>query len=1373
VEISSSSAAEMPEAERRPLAYHSTVRFEVLGPTRVVATAGAGAAAGRPDAPLVLGGPKQRLVLALLLAHPNTVVSLDRLVDGLWGDDPPDSARHTVQSYVSELRKLLGPVIERVGAGYRVQVDRRTLDVLEFEALIADGRAAAAVDPVSGADALEAALALWRGRPFDDLAPHDTLHAESARLEELRLVAIEGFMDARLGAGRQADVVVELDRLTREHPYREELRALHMIALYRSGRQADALRAYRTTSDVLGEELGILPSPRLRRLEEQILLQDPDLDAPLASGSPGGTDRWVENPYLGLRSFREVDHARFFGQEQLVDRLVARVAGASGFTALVGPSGSGKSSAVQAGLIPRLRRDHPDVVIALMQPGVRPLAALATALAEVSPAADESVSHRDIAATLGQPGGLAISAQELLRGDRRRLLLVVVDQFEELFTMVDEIEARTFLDVITTGVRTGRDAVRVVVTLRADFYDRPLAQPTFGQLFADNVVSVVALGPEQLESAATLPARQLDIEVEPRLVGRLIADVAGQPNALPLFQYALTELFDARSSGTLDLATYERIGGVRKAVARRAESLYAQLNATEQEAARQLFLRIATVSDDIVGRRRVPASELVSLDLDLAALGNVIDAFSRYRLLALDRDPTSGSPTVEVAHEALLSEWHRLRGWIDQHRDDLAKQATFIAAVDEWETADRDPGYLLQGKRLDAYETWASNTQLRMTATEHDFLTAGVAARDADVAEHERREQHRLRLQRRSRRQLVVMFVAVAVIAGAVAYPIINRPGDPGRIVAALDTRRNASARDELVARGVEQAGDDFGFEVDVVEPPYTDVEYEMREAVAGAKLVFGKLAMVPVLLGLAGEFPDTTFVLVDWRDVPMPNVVGLTFASEQGSFLVGAAAALESTTGKVGYIGANDAPLTETFRAGFEQGVAAADPEVEVVSSVLFESMVELGHDDAVLAYETAVDLFDQGVDVIFVAAGRSGTGVIQAAADLSTADRKLWAIGVDNDQHFDISADQQEHLLTSMYKRFDAGIRSAAEAIEAGTLAEGPWPVGVADDAVGYTNSGGHLDPSTVTRLEELRAGLADGSVVVDPTPDVPAIHDPEGQLVRVDVATGSTTPLGVQPTRVDEFAMSPDGTRVATRLCCDGRVRVAEFDDFADTGGAGADAIPARDGWDHFGPAWSPDGDRLVVQEGRPGDFYQTGHLVVHDLRTGATTAIADYDDRFSELWWLAPEFSADGQRVLFHLARDPGGSTPFDVWAVPITGGEPELVARDAAFPVPLGDGRVAVVSGVRSLFGEGEGESSISIVDDAGGVRELITAAGPVWGLRASPDGTRLAYFESDPSGDGSIVSVVDISGGDSTFMTHADEMDWLDDDTLVVSIADE
>jgi basic membrane lipoprotein Med (substrate-binding protein (PBP1-ABC) superfamily)/DNA-binding SARP family transcriptional activator len=1332
------------------------VRFEVLGPTRVVAAVGT-RGADDIDAARALGGPKQRLVLAVLLAEPNRVVSVDRLVDGLWGDDPPESARHTIQSYVSELRKLLGPAIESAGAGYRVRVDRDSLDTLDFETGVAEGRSRAETDPDGAADEIEEALGLWRGAPFDDLGTQPALQAESARLEELHLVAIETLMAIRLAAGRHSEVIAELERLTRDHPYREEFRALHMVALYRCGRQAEALRAFRVTRDVLAEELGIMPSPRLRRLEEQILLQDPDLDPPAGAASRAESDRWVENPYLGLRPFREADHGRFFGQELLVDRLVARATGDATFTAVVGPSGSGKSSVVQAGLIPRLRRDHPGVAIVLMQPGAQPFRALGAALGEVS-----GVATHEVMSMLGRPDGLACCARELLRGGLDRLV-VVIDQFEELFTMVDDTDARKFLDLLAHGVRDETNVVHVVATLRADFYDRPLAEPRFGRLFADNVVTVVALGPDELESAATLPARQLDIEVEPRLVGRLVADVAGQPNALPLFQYALTELFDARRGPVLDLATYERIGGVRKAVARRAESLYGQLDAVEQDAARQLLLRIVTVSRDLVGRRRVPASELVSLDIDLVALRNVIESFSRYRLLALDRDPATGSPTVEVAHEALLFEWHRLREWIDRHRDDLSRQATFLVAVNEWESSGRDPGYLLHGSRLDDYRSWAASTELRLTAAEQDFLTAAVAASESDAADEAQREEQRLRLQRRSRRQLAGLFVATAVLAGVIASLIITRSGEPDRIVAALEQRQDESVFDALIARGAEQTADEFGFDVDVVQPPYTDIVADVRDAVDGASLVFGSTRMNFVLVDIADEFPDTTFALLDTADAPLPNTVGVSFAHEQGSYLVGAAAALQSRTGKVGYIGANATPLIEAFRAGFERGATAADPDVEVVSEHLFRTAEPVGYVDQPIAHEVAIEMFEQGVDVIFVAAGGSGMGVIEAASELSTNARPLWAIGVDSDQYYDISTDQREHLLTSMYKRMEAGIRAVVDAHEAGTLpASGTLVVGAAEGAVGYTDTGGHLDDATVAKLEDLRARIIDGTIVVDPLPAVPAELDAGMSLSLLDLDTGSTTPLPERSTRIDDFSVSPDRTMLAGGPCCflDDRITVTSID-----GGTTRTLTPTP-GRSHYGASWSPDGEQLAVQD-RLSIGVNVGRLLIADVNTAATTTIADFEHDERGWWWMAPAFSSDGERVLFQLARDAGDDSPFDVWSVSVAGGQPELVVRDAAFPLPLADGSIAVVSGLRGLFDQ-EGRT-ISIVDAQGEIRKLIPTESAVWQPRLSPDGTRLAFVEDDPEGDGGRIRVVDIATGESSIATRGDVVDWLDDDTLVVA----
>jgi len=1335
------------------------VRFEVLGSMRVLAAVESGTRVGATTE-VVLGGPKQRFVLARLLAEPDRVVSMDRLVDGLWGDDPPETARHTVQAYISELRKALGSLVERDGAGYRIRVGRDTLDTLDFEARVAEARTHAESDSGGAAAELETALGLWRGPAFDDFPEQMVLQVEAARLEELRLAAVEELMQARLSAGQLAGVIVELERLTRDHPYREELRALHMIALYRSGRQADALRAYQATRDVLGEELGILPSPRLRRLEEQILLQDPDLDpTPVRSDLDPPSNRWLDNPYLGLRAFREADHARFFGQDQLVERLVGRVIGEARFTALVGPSGSGKSSAVQAGLVPSLRRGHPEVLVAQMQPGTQPYAALDAALGQLP-----GVDQRSLTQLLADGRGGLLECVSTLLGDGSTRLLLVVDQFEELFTMVDHAEARRFLALLATAADDREGRVHVLVTLRADFYDRPLADPRLGQLFADNVVSVVALGPDQLEAAATLPARQLDIAVEPRLVARLIADVAGQPNALPLFQYAMTEVFDARDGPVLDLATYERIGGVRKAVARRAESLYGQLDPAEQDAARQLFLRIVTVSGDIVGRRRAPASELVSLDIDVIALRSAIDVFARYRLLALDRDPVTGSPTVEVAHEALLVEWHRLRDWIDEHRDDLAKQASFVVAVNEWEAAGRDPGYLLTGTRLDDYQRWVTTTGLRFTATEHDFIDAAVAAREAEVADGLQREDAQSRLRRRSHRQLLLLFATIAVLAALISYPLLTTSPARDTIAVALSGRRADSTFNELVARGVESAAAESGLDAVILEPPYTDLDGDLRRlADGGPALMFGAVAMHQQMLAIAGDYPNTTFALIDSNVAsPATNVVAVNFAVEQGSFLVGAAAALESATGKLGYIGANSQPFIEAFRAGFEQGAVAADPDVEIVSRLISPRRTsgldsESGFADPEGAREIATALYDDGVDVIFVAAGESYRGVIEAATELSGSGRQLWVIGVDSDTQYDITDVQRNHLLTSMFKQVERGVEAVVAAHVDRTLAlSGAITVTLADGGVGYTNTAGHLRPATVDALETFRARIIDGTITVDPTPadEPPTVESP----FFLDLQTSDRTPLAKNLTGDGgEYAVTPDGTRLAFGTCrCSGTdvMTVANVD------GTDARVLEPPAGLNDYAAQWSPDGTKLVHQERNGADPHNFGNLFVEDRSTGHKTQLTDLKGTSpSGWWWIESSFNPNGQNVIFHLPRGSPETANWDVWSVPVTGGEPTLVLQDAAYPAYFPDGtHIAFVSEMTSHFAGG----SISIADAQGSRRTLVKAKKEIWLPTISPDGSSVAYVDGDE------IYVVDVVTGESSNVASGRSVAWLDNHTLIV-----
>jgi DNA-binding SARP family transcriptional activator len=243
------------------------LEFRLLGPLEVI----------DGDRPLPLGAGQQRTLFAMLLLHANEVVSTDRLIDALWGATPAPTAAKTVQVYVSRLRKELGDgrVLTRA-PGYALQLDRSELDLARFEQLVGEAQRS---EPERAADTLRTALALWRGPALADLTYESFAQPEIARLEELRWAALEQRIDADLAVGRHAELIGELGALIAEHPLRERLRGQLMLALYRSGRQAEALSAYRQAQRELADQLGLDPSEELKRLEQAILRQDPALEA--------------------------------------------------------------------------------------------------------------------------------------------------------------------------------------------------------------------------------------------------------------------------------------------------------------------------------------------------------------------------------------------------------------------------------------------------------------------------------------------------------------------------------------------------------------------------------------------------------------------------------------------------------------------------------------------------------------------------------------------------------------------------------------------------------------------------------------------------------------------------------------------------------------------------------------------------------------------------------------------------------------------------------------------------------------------------------------------------------------------------------------
>jgi energy-coupling factor transporter ATP-binding protein EcfA2 len=362
---------------------------------------------------------------------------------------------------------------------------------------------------------------------------------------------------------------------------------------------------------MLVDELGMEPPAELRELASRILRQDASLAAEVSTEA--GAEQEIRNPYKGLHAFHEPDAEDFFGREQLVGDLVERVA-TERFLAVVGPSGSGKSSVVLAGLVPAIRARG--WKIAVTTPGAYPLEELEAALLRIAVNPPSSLREQLAADELG----LLRAVKRVLPDDGSELLLVV-DQLEEVFTLVEDDDRRMhFLSSLERAVRDPRSRLRVVATLRADFYDRPLLHRGFGEVMRDAIETVLPLSPDELERSIAGPAKRVGVTLEEGLLARIVTDVVDEPGALPLLQYALTELHERRDGSTLTRAAYEAIGGISGAIAGRAEALYQGLDTDGREAVRQLFLRLVTHGEAADTRRRVERSALDSLDVDGGSL---------------------------------------------------------------------------------------------------------------------------------------------------------------------------------------------------------------------------------------------------------------------------------------------------------------------------------------------------------------------------------------------------------------------------------------------------------------------------------------------------------------------------------------------------------------------------------------------------------------------------------------------------------------------------------------------------------------------------------------------------------------------------------
>lgn len=515
----------------------------------------------------------------------------------------------------------------------------------------------------------------------------------------------------------------------------------------------------------------------------------------------------VDNPYKGLQAFEEADSANFFGRDALINHLLNKIREQDDerFLAVIGPSGSGKSSVVQAGMIPRMRRGtlpgSERWFVVEMLPGARPLEELEAALLRIAVNPPPSLLDQ----LKEDERGLVRATKRVLMDNRSELFLFI-DQFEEVFTMAqDKTEITHFLNSIVTAVTDPHCHLRVIITLRADFYDQPLLYPAFGDLVRRHTEVVLPMTPEELEMAIAGPAERVGVLPEPGLVQQIIGDVSTQPGALPLLQYALTELFDRRSGRVMTLAAYHKLGGALGALARRADEIYTELDPKSQEVARQLFLRLVTLGEGGADntRRRAMHTELNSIGNDPATMEKVIEYFGKSRLLTFDHDPQTREPTIEVAHEALIREWKQLREWLEDGREDLLMQRRLEAAAGEWLRSGKDRSYLASGTRLTQFEEWKTRSNLALSAEEAEYLRNSIAEREAMLEQEAERQAREQALERRSRnrlRLLVAVMTVAAVIAIGLATFAFNQSQIAQQERAKAEDNANAAATAQFVA---------------------------------------------------------------------------------------------------------------------------------------------------------------------------------------------------------------------------------------------------------------------------------------------------------------------------------------------------------------------------------------------------------------------------------------------------------------------------------------------------------------------------------------------------------------------------------------------
>jgi tetratricopeptide (TPR) repeat protein len=482
-------------------------------------------------------------------------------------------------------------------------------------------------------------------------------------------------------------------------------------------------------------------------------------------------------PYRGLLHFREEDAPFFFGREAAIEGLVEAIKHHP-FLALVGASGSGKSSVVRAGLVPRLRSDRGTTweFISLV-PTDQPLKALATALVPFLEPTKSEVDRLDEAGKLaGLFAGGTVSLYDVVRRilEKQRgtdRVLIFVDQFEELYTLVqDDAGRRKFADELITSSTLSHSKLTVAITLRGDFVGKAFAYRTLSDRLQGAQINLGPMTRQELTSVIRKPAEKLQLNFEAGLVERILDAVGDEPGNLPLLEFVLRELWEKRRGGLLLNESYDIMGELKGALAKKADDFFAHLSPAERNILQRVFLRLVSPADGGQETRRRAAFK----ELPLEAI-DLVDKLAKERLLVTNASSTGAAQTVEVAHEALISNWVTLRAWVNEDREFLFWRKRLEGLLCEWDGVGKDEGALLRGPLLIEAQSWFDKRSQDLSEEERSFINASRALRDRlEREEKKRREKELEDAEKRAKeqkeaasklRRLAWVLAAVALVA--------------------------------------------------------------------------------------------------------------------------------------------------------------------------------------------------------------------------------------------------------------------------------------------------------------------------------------------------------------------------------------------------------------------------------------------------------------------------------------------------------------------------------------------------------------------------------------------------------------------------------